>query len=190
MEYVMTDIDRIRRKTSYKTLVNKIKDNFELKCYYCGESVTKKRCTVDHLIPLCRGGQHAPQNLRISCKKCNCEKGQMTDEEYRKFKGLPTPPSFTYDPAIFENNEILTKKELVFDDMLQIEKINVPWLFMQNSVRKEKLKRAMRYYELYNFLDRTIVLDDNNYISNGYIGYVVAQLVGLKEVPVVYENKC
>lgn len=31
--------------------------------------------TVDHVVPLARGGTHDPENLVLACMACNCKKG-------------------------------------------------------------------------------------------------------------------
>jgi 5-methylcytosine-specific restriction endonuclease McrA len=57
-------------------------------CYYCkrycGVS-TGLRGTVDHLIPLSRGGPDAIENLVYSCKPCNQTKGNKTPTEYEEW---------------------------------------------------------------------------------------------------------
>lgn len=46
-----------------------------LNCYLCGIELSEKHVTIDHLIPLLKGGFHCPSNARIACLKCNQEKG-------------------------------------------------------------------------------------------------------------------
>lgn len=41
------------------------------RCWMCGDPAT----TVDHVIPLFRGGTNWPANLRPACKACNSRKG-------------------------------------------------------------------------------------------------------------------
>lgn len=41
---------------------------------------------MDHIMPLSRGGDHAPSNCRCLCRKCNMDKGALTDKEWRAKK--------------------------------------------------------------------------------------------------------
>lgn len=41
-------------------------------CVYCGRV---DDLTLDHVIPIAKGGPHTEDNLVIACKKCNCKKG-------------------------------------------------------------------------------------------------------------------
>jgi 5-methylcytosine-specific restriction endonuclease McrA len=45
---------------------------YENKCYYCGRSDVK--LTMDHIIPLSKGGVHTPYNIVPSCQSCNSKK--------------------------------------------------------------------------------------------------------------------
>ena len=43
-------------------------------CHYCGRRVGIKNLTMDHVIPLSRGGRSTKGNLVPCCKKCNTAK--------------------------------------------------------------------------------------------------------------------
>lgn len=43
-------------------------------CYYCGENVGSGELTMDHVLPLVRGGQSIKSNLVPACKQCNTSK--------------------------------------------------------------------------------------------------------------------
>ena len=49
-------------------------------CGYCGESAP---LTLDHRIPLSRGGTNAIENLIPACGTCNSRKGTRTEPEFR-----------------------------------------------------------------------------------------------------------
>lgn len=52
-------------------------------CYYCQEK-TDGKYHVEHVIPLSRGGSNGPENIVISCPKCNLEKGTKMPHEWSK----------------------------------------------------------------------------------------------------------
>jgi len=43
-------------------------------CHYCGEQVGAKALTMDHLVPIIRGGVSTKGNLVPACKDCNNRK--------------------------------------------------------------------------------------------------------------------
>ncbi len=50
-------------------------------CYYCGEPVTETNVTLDHFIPVSKGGTNKKENLKTSCLLCNSIKSGKTYEE-------------------------------------------------------------------------------------------------------------
>lgn len=58
-------------------------DAQEKTCFWCGIDV-RKGFHVDHYIPLSRGGLHEADNLRISCRSCNCRKHNKMPDEFLK----------------------------------------------------------------------------------------------------------
>jgi 5-methylcytosine-specific restriction endonuclease McrA len=53
-------------------------------CPYCYTVITPRNFSMDHRVPLSRGGLHDIANVTICCKACNTAKGQLTDQEYAK----------------------------------------------------------------------------------------------------------
>jgi 5-methylcytosine-specific restriction protein A len=47
-------------------------------CHHCGERFLAKDLTMDHLVPLARGGLSTKNNLVPSCKPCNAGKRLST----------------------------------------------------------------------------------------------------------------
>lgn len=50
-------------------------------CYHCEESFSRESLTMDHLIPIVRGGASSKSNVVVSCKSCNSAKGHFTRAE-------------------------------------------------------------------------------------------------------------
>jgi 5-methylcytosine-specific restriction protein A len=50
-------------------------------CYHCGERFPVAELTMDHLIPIARGGKSNKKNCVPSCKPCNSQKGYKTRAE-------------------------------------------------------------------------------------------------------------
>jgi 5-methylcytosine-specific restriction protein A len=73
-----TDPARIRRERDRSRLLKKT-NWWQSKiqkgiCYYCEQKVGSQALTMDHIIPLARGGQSTKGNLVPSCQDCNSKK--------------------------------------------------------------------------------------------------------------------
>jgi 8-oxo-dGTP pyrophosphatase MutT (NUDIX family) len=51
-------------------------------CHYCGADVGAAELTMDHIVPVIRGGRSARGNLVAACKPCNTEKKHALDFEW------------------------------------------------------------------------------------------------------------
>lgn len=51
-------------------------------CHYCRGNFPPKELTMDHVIPLARGGRSEKFNLVPCCKDCNTQKRQMLPAEW------------------------------------------------------------------------------------------------------------
>ena len=56
----------------------------EGKCYYCGMEIPPKELTMDHIVPIIRGGKSAKNNLVTSCKDCNSKKKHSLPLEWEE----------------------------------------------------------------------------------------------------------
>ncbi len=52
-------------------------------CAYCEKSFPRSELTMDHLIPLARGGRTSKKNVVVACKACNFHKKNKTLAELR-----------------------------------------------------------------------------------------------------------
>lgn len=53
-------------------------------CHYCGQNVGAKALTMDHLVPLVRGGRSNKGNLVPACKDCNNKKKHQLAFEWQR----------------------------------------------------------------------------------------------------------
>jgi len=51
-------------------------------CHYCRREVGSKALTMDHLIPLIRGGRSVRGNMVPACKDCNSKKQSLLPWEW------------------------------------------------------------------------------------------------------------
>jgi 5-methylcytosine-specific restriction endonuclease McrA len=69
--------DKTLNELAIKSLLAKA-----IKCPYCGKkyiegSYTDSK-TIDHLVPLCRGGLNSISNIIVCCRSCNSKKGKKS----------------------------------------------------------------------------------------------------------------
>lgn len=65
---------RKRRKSlaNYQKIMEKLKNKYNFSCVHCG---SKNNLTVDHIIPVSKGGSDNESNLQLMCRSCNSKKG-------------------------------------------------------------------------------------------------------------------
>jgi 5-methylcytosine-specific restriction enzyme A len=54
-------------------------------CHYCGKSVPPKELTLDHVVPVARGGRTTKGNCVPACKDCNNQKKNLLPMEWDKY---------------------------------------------------------------------------------------------------------
>lgn len=65
------------------------------RCQYCNWTGALVNLTLDHLVPLARGGKTSWENIVTACKNCNLRKGSRTIEELGlRLARLPERPHF------------------------------------------------------------------------------------------------
>ncbi|PIE57672.1 MAG: HNH endonuclease [Desulfobulbus propionicus] len=55
------------------------------RCYYCDAQVGYSNLTMDHVIPLSRGGHSTKDNLVPCCKSCNTKKRSSLPVEWEEY---------------------------------------------------------------------------------------------------------
>ncbi|WP_448383411.1 HNH endonuclease [Desulfosoma sp.] len=55
------------------------------RCHYCGKAVPPKELTMDHVVPLVRGGRSTKGNVVPCCKDCNNKKKYLLPVEWAEY---------------------------------------------------------------------------------------------------------
>ena len=76
-------------KTHYKKLREKVLIRDAYTCYYCGQEAT----TVDHIVPISKGGISAEDNMIAACLRCNSGKrDRIAPGSFLRAPRKPTTP--------------------------------------------------------------------------------------------------
>ena len=52
------------------------------RCHYCGNHTPAAGLTMDHIVPVARGGRSTKGNVVPACKSCNIKKKQLLPMEW------------------------------------------------------------------------------------------------------------
>lgn len=55
------------------------------RCYWCDRTIPVQELTMDHVVPLSRGGLSVKSNVVPSCKECNSKKKQLLPMEWEAY---------------------------------------------------------------------------------------------------------
>lgn len=58
------------------------------RCAYCRDKLRAGFTHVDHHKPLSRGGSNGPENLQLTCRRCNLKKGPQDPIDFARRMGL------------------------------------------------------------------------------------------------------
>jgi 5-methylcytosine-specific restriction endonuclease McrA len=55
------------------------------RCHYCGGAFAPEELTLDHLVPVVRGGKSTRGNVVPACKECNSKKKYLLPVEWEEY---------------------------------------------------------------------------------------------------------
>lgn len=55
------------------------------RCHYCGAAFAPENLTMDHLVPISRGGKASRNNVVPACKDCNSRKKYLLPIEWEEY---------------------------------------------------------------------------------------------------------
>ncbi len=69
----------LRKSSWWQNLIQKTN------CYYCQKDISRGQVTMDHVLPIARGGKSTKGNIVPCCKICNTKKKDMTVFEWEDY---------------------------------------------------------------------------------------------------------
>ena len=78
---VIGDVHKIKRRQFSQTERMAVYNNSKGRCAICGRFVPYDSFTIDHIIPLAKGGTNAMDNLQVACSVCNLIKQDILPED-------------------------------------------------------------------------------------------------------------
>jgi len=88
---MLKEMQRRRRMPRFSKVNLYIRDLYT--CQYCNTPYTKNNLTLDHVIPLSKGGKTRWENIVAACGPCNTRKGNKT---------IMKPKTIPYQPTYYE----------------------------------------------------------------------------------------
>lgn len=79
-------------------------------------------------------------------------------------------------------------KQIPHKRKMLISEIKIPKSFLASTPSTDKFIYCNDFYEKNGFLDRDIILNQNGYLIDGYIAYLVAKSKGVEKVAVLQIN--
>ena len=77
----------IAKRNDTKNRKERIKKEKGERCVYCNTD-NPLILSIDHILPLCRGGSNKDSNKQVACVLCNFIKGGLSHEEYLNYQKI------------------------------------------------------------------------------------------------------
>ena len=71
-----------KRRTIHKNKRNRIIAKSGNICAICGRPILNNECTIDHIVPITRGGTYDDNNLQVAHKDCNLMKANLKEKKF------------------------------------------------------------------------------------------------------------
>lgn len=84
-------------KHEYVAIKLNLIEDFGNFCFYCKGKFSNKKLTIDHYIPLSKGGEEIYSNYRLACDKCNSNKASdlpsPAEDQEQTLTEVANPPA-------------------------------------------------------------------------------------------------
>ena len=172
-----------------RMLTKKVDIDGNIHCSYCGRILRADEIYYNRIYPKEVGGIKIPQNLLLTCKRCNNNKGNMmTKFEYLQFINSNKKQKLELKAKVKESIEFYRKEMAYKIPKNWIEYVNIEQEEIKTSLVKlnnNKLKFEKEFYDKYKYLTTPIVINSQKYLLDGVEKYKLARKQKLNNIPVV-----
>lgn len=161
-------------------------------CPYCGRMFNRRikglNKTIDHIVPVDRGGITVTNNLMICCEDCNIEKNNMDRDEYMKFISLEDDEKYVFLAKLNEEIEKMKySKHLLKDEFVNPKntEILLSINFYDDYKKAKKYQKIKKTYKKYGNLLYPVVVDRNNTLLDGFFTLIYSKREQIQDVPII-----
>ena len=119
---------------------------------------------------------------------CNAQKGNLTHKEYLEIMNLSKRDRKIVIKDIYEHNEIIMKKfgyKLPRKWVTFINADDIIYTISQHYNKGKKYNDILKFYRENHKLPRPIIIDNNNFLLEGYNILLFAHEMNISEIPVI-----
>ena len=107
-------------------------------CQYCGEDLSDEKYTIDHVVPISKGGKSKWSNVVICCKSCNAQKGDRTPQQAKMFLRREPKEPYAFGKKINPNGQRSHDQGTTLSRRLRCEKVALRAARGRRSLRQSK----------------------------------------------------
>ena len=171
-----------------RLLTRKVELDGNIHCSCCGKVLKNNEIFYNRIYPREVGGIKIPQNMLITCSKCNKNKGNMTKFEYLEYINSNEKQKKVIKQKVKKSMEFYRKERAYKIPKTWIEYININTTELKTKLLKINNKKMLyekEFYEKYEYFITPIIINTQNYILNGVEKYKIAQKEKLDNIPVI-----
>ena len=159
------------------------------KCWYCGKELEDYEITIDHLYPQSLGGLTIPDNIAPSCGRCNNNKSNLTEFQYRHLLAAPSDEKGDIRRRFLaRNHDKQIKKGFVLPkEWITHKRITNILVTMETdkAYPYRKYGKIEKFYRQYVRLPYPIIVDRKNYLLDGFLVLMFAKNNSISSIPVI-----
>lgn len=171
-----------------RMLTKKVDIDGNIHCAYCGRILRYDEIVYSRIYPKCVGGVKIPDNMLVTCKRCDKNKGNMTKFEYLEYINSNKKEKLVLQEKVKKSIEFYRKERAYKIPKNWIEYVNIKDEELKTNlvkVNKNRLKLNKEFYDKYKYFITPIVINTQKYILDGIEKYKYAKEQKVKFIPVI-----